>query len=95
MIDCYHNYLWLGFATGSVGGPTPYQCPGQFPFQETLNFYDLSGVEYVNRRDSSHPRTLNFYTDDILDSMKSLSRFTSLVRWQMVGSDYRPMRAVA
>ena len=35
---------------------------------------------------------LNCQTDEILDSMLSLSRFTSLVRWQFVSQDFRPLR---
>jgi hypothetical protein len=85
--ECYHNYLWLAFATGSVGGPIP--CWLRM-------YYDLSGIEYMNPL--GYP--LNCYTDEILDSMLSLSRFVSLVQWQHIqdpaanptDSCYRPMR---
>jgi hypothetical protein len=85
MSDCNHNYLWLGFASTSIGGPIPYQCPHPIP----LNSYDLNGLTYVN---PTNLAPLNFYTDEVLDSMLSLSRFTSLVRWDKVTDDFRPMR---
>jgi len=37
---------------------------------------------------------LDCCTDEIIDSMLSLSRSTSLVRWRYVGDDYRPMRSL-
>ena len=82
--DCYHSYIWLTFATGSVGGPVP----GAIPAGPAAGPYDLSGVNYINPTS----KTLNAYTDEILDSMLSLNRFTSLVRWKWVGDNYRPMR---
>jgi len=99
MNDCYHNYLWLGFATGSVGGPIPWRCPMQ---SDTMYYYDLSGVNYLNPitdpiyNPDGYP--LMYYTEEILDSLQSLSRFTSLVRWECIsdttatGQVYRPMR---
>jgi len=82
--DCYHNYIWLAFATGSVGGPTP-KWPAPGPVKP---YYDLSGINYLNPAGEA----LNCYTDEILDSVRSLSRFTSLVNWKLIGALYRPMR---
>jgi hypothetical protein len=82
--DCYHNYLWLGMATGSVGGPTPLWPPRSW----WRKYYDLSGITYLNPFGES----LNCYTDEILDSMLSLSRFTSLVQWKFMRDSYRPVR---
>jgi len=82
--DCYHNYIWLGFATGSVGGPTPWR-PAPSPAR---GYYDLSGINYLNPTGEA----LNYYTDEILDSMLSLSRFTSLVQWKLIDAPYRPVR---
>jgi hypothetical protein len=82
--DCYHNYLWLGMATGSVGGPTPLWPPRSW----WRKYYDLSGITYLNPFGES----LNCYTDEILDSMLSLSRFTSLVHWKFMRDSYRPVR---
>jgi len=78
--DCYHNYLWLAFATGSIGGPIAGPLPG--------GSNDLSGVTYVSPTNV----TLNTYTDEILDSMLSLNRFTSLVQWKQVADYYQPTR---
>lgn len=94
--DCNHNYLWLGFASGSVGGPAMWVLPNPGPVQLRLG-YDLSGVEFNNYNPVQN-YDLNSYTEEILDSFLSLSRFTSLVRWQCVsdpnllGPLYRPVR---
>ena len=82
--DCYHNYIWLAFATGSIGGPVPCELP------PTLNLkpYDLSGVTYLSPKSVY----LNTYTDEILDSMLSLNRFTSLVQWKLADDLYHPVR---
>ena len=82
--DSYHNYIWLGFATGSVGGPTP-RWPAGGPVRK---YYDLSGITYLNPFGES----LNCYTDEILDSVRSLRRFVSLVQWKLVEPSFRPMR---
>jgi hypothetical protein len=82
--DCNHNYLWLGLATGSIGGPTPWRLAGS----PAKDCYDLSGINYLNPTGEA----LNYYTDEILDSMLSLNRFTSLVNWKLVDASYRPMR---
>jgi hypothetical protein len=91
--DVYHNYLWLGFASGSVGGPTMWVLPN--PGDVRVD-WDLNGDRFINT--NLNPNfDLNNYTDEILDSFLSLSRFTSLVRWQCVsdpnlhGLPYRPM----
>jgi hypothetical protein len=66
-----------------------------------MGHWDLSGINYFNPYD--YP--LNYYTDEILDSLLSLSRFVSLVQWRHVSdpeqyppdmrsqiAPYRPMR---
>jgi hypothetical protein len=82
--DCYHNYIWLPFATGSIGGP----IPGELPPTLNLVPYDLSGVTYLSPKSV----TLNTYTDEILDSMLSVNRFTSLVQWKLADDLYQPVR---
>jgi hypothetical protein len=54
-----------------------------------MDIWDLRGVNCVNP--FGYP--VNYWTEEFLDSMLALSRFTSLVRWKQVsGSSYRPMR---
>ena len=100
--DCYHNYLWLTFASGSVGGPAAWKCAGgMYPLQPlSRNWYDVQGSDSFVHPEP-YPEPLNAWTDEILDSHLALSRFTSLVRWKAVrapeppsspSSPYRPMR---
>jgi len=56
--------------------------------ESAMNCYDLSGVNYLNPTGEA----LNYYSDEMLDSMLSLSRFTSLVQWKLVAAAYRPVR---
>lgn len=94
MNDCYHNYLWMAFASGSVGGPIAFEPPQMFATVDEAKYYDLSGQLFLNENpDLTNILTLGNYTEEILDSLLSLSRFTSLVRWREVGDDWRPMRA--
>ena len=98
--DCYHNYMWMAFATGSVGGPAPSQCPGGLLPDWSMNYYDLSGDDTVHDIECSSAGLLNWYTAEVLDSMLSLSRFTSLVRLKEIentqlhpnATAFRPMR---
>jgi len=87
--DCYHNYMWMGLATGSIGAPAPWRPPGGMLPDRGLGYYDLSGVIYPP---SFWGEPFNWYTEEILDSMLSLKRFTSLVKWRAIQEAYRPVR---